>query len=227
MPIGRERERHRRVVARSWRSKREKSMLRRSSRGGVPVFSRPQRKPNDFSDSARSCDGGSPARPAGRCSRPDVNQAVEERAGGHDQRAAANDPPSSSSRPATRPPSSARILPALPRIQSNARLAPERGRHPRAVAPLVGLRARRPHRRTAAAVEQLELDAGRVDRAAHQSAERVDLADQMTLRRAADRRIARHVRDGVRPTACRCRRCSPGAPPPTPPRRRRARRRSR
>ena len=38
---------------------------------------------------------------------------------------------------------------------------------------------------------------GRVDRAAHQPAERVDLANEMALRRAADRRIARHVRDGV------------------------------
>ena len=43
---------------------------RRASRGGVPVFSRPHAKPNDFSESARSREGGSPARPAGRCSRP-------------------------------------------------------------------------------------------------------------------------------------------------------------
>ena len=70
--------------------------------------------------------------------------------------------------------------------------------HPLAVRPLVRLRARRPHRRTPAAIEQLELNAGRVDRAAHQPAERIDLANQMTLRGAADRRIARHVRDGVR-----------------------------
>ena len=47
-----------------------KSMLSRSSRGGVPVFSRPHSKPNDFSDSASSRDGGSPTRPAGRCSGP-------------------------------------------------------------------------------------------------------------------------------------------------------------
>ena len=47
-----------------------KSIDRRASRGGVPVFSRPHSKPKPFSDSARSLDGGSPARPAGRCSRP-------------------------------------------------------------------------------------------------------------------------------------------------------------
>ena len=63
---------------------------------------------------------------------------------------------------------------------------------------LVRLRARRPDRRPAAAIEQLELNAGGVDRAAHQAAERVDLANEMALRRAADRGIARHVRDGVR-----------------------------
>ena len=49
---------------------REKSMLRRSSRGGVPVLSRPISKPQPRSDSASACVGGSPARPAGRCSSP-------------------------------------------------------------------------------------------------------------------------------------------------------------
>ena len=47
-----------------------KSIERRASRGGVPVFSRPHANPNAFSDSARSRDGGSPTRPAGRWSRP-------------------------------------------------------------------------------------------------------------------------------------------------------------
>ena len=65
--------------------KAEKSMLLRWSLGGVPVFSRPHSKPNDFRDSASSHDGGSPARPAGRCSRPDMDQAVQECAGGDDK----------------------------------------------------------------------------------------------------------------------------------------------
>ena len=77
----------------------------------------------------------------------------------------------------------------------DVRFGAERLLHPLAVAPLVGLRPRRPHRGTAAAVEQLELDARRVDRRPHQAAERIDLADQVSLRRAADRGIARHVRD--------------------------------
>ena len=66
-----------------------------------------------------------------------------------------------------------------------------------AVAFLVGLRARRPYSRAPAPVEHLELNAGRIDRARHQPAERVNLGDEMSLCRAADRRIARHVRNRV------------------------------
>src|SRR6478609_8152346 len=46
-------------------SKRDQSMLRPSRRGGVPVLSLHPRKPSSLSDSPRSCDGGSPLRPAG------------------------------------------------------------------------------------------------------------------------------------------------------------------
>ena len=60
-------------------------MAARSSRGGVPVFSRPHAKPNAFSDSAsaRRRLVGAPGR---TLLRPDVNQAVQKRAGGDDQR---------------------------------------------------------------------------------------------------------------------------------------------
>ncbi len=63
-------------------------MLSRSSRGGVPVFSRPHSKPNDLSDSASSRDGGSPARPGRPLLVADVDQAVQERAGRYDKRTA-------------------------------------------------------------------------------------------------------------------------------------------
>ena len=75
--------------------------------------------------------------------------------------------------------------------------ASERALHPLAVAALVRLRARRPHRRTSAPVEHLELNAGRIDGAAHQSAERVYLSDQMTFSGSADGRIAGHQRRRV------------------------------
>ena len=126
----------------------------------------------------------------------DVDQAVQKRAGRDDERRARV-------RVAVldREPGDAAVLdenPAGPADQPlDVRLGLERRADPRAVDLLVRLRARRPDRRPAAAIEQLELNAGRVDRAAHQAAERVDLADEMALRRAADRRIARHVRDRV------------------------------
>ena len=41
-----------------------------------------------------------------------------------------------------------------------------------------------------------ELNAGRVDSEPHQTAKRVDLADQVSFGRPADRRIARHVGNG-------------------------------
>ena len=51
------------------------------------------------------------------------------------------------------------------------------------------------HGRPLAAVEDAELDAGRVGGAAHHAIERVDLAHQMALAEAADRRIAGHFAD--------------------------------
>ena len=59
----------------------------------------------------------------------------------------------------------------------------------------VGLGARAAHRRPLAAVEHAELDAGAVDRPAHEAVERVDLAHQMPLAEPADRRVARHLAD--------------------------------
>ena len=53
------------------------------------------------------------------------------------------------------------------------------------------------HRRAFAAVEQAELNAGGVDRLAHHAAEGVDLADDLPLGHAADRRVAAHLGDGV------------------------------
>jgi hypothetical protein len=69
--------------------------------------------------------------------------------------------------------------------------------NPCGVAPLVGLCARRPHRRAPAAVQQFELNARRVDGEAHQAPERVNLTDEMPFCGAANRGIAGHLRDGV------------------------------
>ena len=65
--------------------------------------------------------------------------------------------------------------------------------HHLAVFAAVDLRAQGMHGRALALVQHAALQKGRVRRAPHLAAERVDLAHQMALRRAADRRVARAV----------------------------------
>ena len=61
----------------------------------------------------------------------------------------------------------------------------------------IGLRARRTDGRALARIERAELDAGTVDRACHRTAERIDLADEVPLADAADRRVAAHLPQGL------------------------------
>jgi hypothetical protein len=69
--------------------------------------------------------------------------------------------------------------------------------HRRAVAGAVALRAGRAHGRTARGVQRLELDRRAIRDGAHGAAERVDLANEVSLRGAADGGIARHLPDRV------------------------------
>ena len=62
---------------------------------------------------------------------------------------------------------------------------------------LIHLRARRPNRRTAAGIQQPELDPDGVRHFAHHPAQRVDLAHQVPFGDAADGGIAGHLRDQV------------------------------
>ena len=116
---------------------------------------------------------------------------------------------------------------AAPTIHAMPGSRVQRRAHPLPVRLLVGLRPRRPDRRPAAPVEHLELDPGRVDRQAHQAAERVDLADEVALGRPANRRIAGHVRHGFPRQRAEPHAAAQAAPPPTPPRSRRVRHRRR
>src|SRR5213592_4155977 len=103
--------------------------------------------------------------------RPDVYQAVEKRAGRDDERAAAVCVPvfhSQTDHAAAHDQHASGFADQPLDIW----LGIERPLHPCAVDLLVRLRARRPHRRTAAAIEQFELNARRIDRTAHQPAER-------------------------------------------------------
>ena len=69
--------------------------------------------------------------------------------------------------------------------------------HVRRIFAAVYLSTQRMYRRALSAVEHTALQGTGVRRATHLAAEGVDLTHQMTLRRAADRRIARAVADRV------------------------------
>ena len=62
---------------------------------------------------------------------------------------------------------------------------------------LIALGARRPDGGAARSIEQAELDADRVGDFAHDAAERIYFADQMSLGDAAHGGVARHLRDQV------------------------------
>ena len=72
----------------------------------------------------------------------------------------------------------------------------------------IRLRAGAAHRRALAAVQDAELDAGPIDGAAHEAVQRVDLADQVPLGQAADRRVAGHGADRVAPMGQEQRPCA-------------------
>ena len=63
----------------------------------------------------------------------------------------------------------------------------------------IGLRARPAHGRSLAPVEKPELDSGAIGDPAHDPVERIDLAHEMAFAEAADRRVAGHGADRVRP----------------------------
>ncbi len=70
------------------------------------------------------------------------------------------------------------------------------GLHSLAVELAVGLGARALDGGALGAVEQPELNAGGVGHAPHQAIQGVDLADEVALAEAADRRVAGHFADG-------------------------------
>ena len=86
----------------------------------------------------------------------------------------------------------------------------------------VGLRPRAMHGRAFATIEQAKLDARRVDRLAHDAAERIHLANDLPLGNTPDGRIATHLSHGVEiggqqtaagtESRCRQRRFGPGVP---------------
>ena len=175
-------------------SRAAQSIVVPSSRGGVPVFKRPSANPARSSVRDRPSAGASPARPAGICRSPiwisprkkvPVVSTID---------AAAKARPSPSMTPAARP-SQTEMSSTSPSMTVRFGVWRDRLLHGGRVKLPVGLRARAAHGRSFAAVEQPKLNAGGVSDAAHKAIERIDLAHQMTLAEAADRRIAGHGAD--------------------------------
>ena len=82
-------------------------------------------------------------------------------------------------------------------LDAQVRLQLERVLHHGLILPPVGLRAQRVHGRPFAAVEHPVLDAGLIGCTRHLAAERIELAHEVALARAADGGVAGHIADGV------------------------------
>ena len=102
--------------------------------------------------------------------------------------------PSASSTPVTAPASDRRRA-ASPSTTARFGVSGDQVLHRAPIELPVGLGAGALDSRTLAAVEDAKLDAGLVGGARHHAIERVDLAHQMSLAKAADRRVARHFAD--------------------------------
>ncbi len=166
-----------------------------SSRGGVPVFSRPSAKPNRSSVSGQADRRRLPDPAGRRLPFADMDQPAQKCAGGQHHgagRELAAVRESEPGGPAARHDQVVGL--ALDHRQIGG--GGDRLLHGGGIELAVGLGARSAHRRTLAAVEHPELDAAAVGDPAHQAVERVDLADQMALAEPADGRIARHRADG-------------------------------
>ncbi len=197
-----------------------------SSRGGVPVLSRPSAKPSRSSVSDRPTAGASPTRPAGVWLLADMDQAAQEGAGGQ-HRGAAGELAAVGQADARHRALADHEIVDLALDHGEIRGLADRPLHRLGVKLAVGLRARPAHRRSLAAIEHAELDAGLVGDAAHQAVERIDLAHQMALAEPADRRVARHRADGREPVRDQRGVARPCGRPRPRPRSRRVRRRSR
>ena len=172
----------------------DQSMVVPSSRGGVPVLSRPSAKPARSSVRESPTAGASPTRPAGICRspiwiRPRKNvPVVSTTAPARTMR------PSASRTPVTRASTTRSSTSASITVKfAVCRIA---CLHRRRIELAVGLGARTAHCRSLAAIEHAKLDAAGIGDAAHQAVERVDLADQMAFAEPADGGIAGHGADG-------------------------------
>ena len=174
------------------------SIVAPSRRGGVPVLSRPSANPALSRLCASETDGGSPKRPAGvrwspRWITPRRKVPVVSTTARAGDRAAVSELDARDGAGVGRDPGGFAFDDGQVRRFADERL------HGAPVELAVGLGARPLDGGALAAIEDAELDAGRVGGARHDPVQRVDLAHQMALAEAADRRIAGHLADRCEP----------------------------
>src|SRR5208283_2482158 len=134
--------------------------------------------------------------PGGIILQPDMDEALQKRAGCENDGAAFEDLANLRLDAAHRPVLDDQALDAcLTHLQIGGSL--EHALAARAIGGLVCLRATRTDGGSLARVEEAELDSSLVGRQAHLAAERVDLADQVSLADTADRGIAGHLADMI------------------------------
>ena len=178
----------------SWISRRSQSMVVPSSRGGVPVLSRPSAKPAASRLWASETEGGSPKRPAGvrwspRWIIPRRKVPVVRTIAAAGDRAAVSELDSRDGAGVGSDPGGFAFDDGQVRGLADERL------HGAPIELSVGLGARALDGWAFAAIEDAELNARRIGGARHDAIERIDLAHQMALAQAADRRIAGHLAD--------------------------------
>ena len=199
-------------------------------RGGVPVLNRSTTRPSALELLGEMRRGGLARAAAGDLRLgADVNAAAQERAGRDDDARRAEAPAFErlDARARVCAASSMRSRATVPWIVLQRRVLFEQRAHGAAVQTAIALRARRPDRGSLAAVEHAELQRREIGRAAHDAAECVDFAHDRAFGDAADRRIARHLADGLERARDERDARAARAPRRRPPRCRRARRRRR
>ncbi len=127
----------------------------------------------------------------------DMDEAAQEGPGGEDHAARRDRPTLGGDDPGYPPGLVDHEILGTPCPERKVRLLRQQCLHRLAIELAIRLGARPADGGAFAAVENTKLDAGAIDGMAHHPIERVDLAHQMALGQATDRRVARHLADGL------------------------------
>ena len=124
-----------------------------------------------------------------------MDQSAQKRAGGHDHGPGC-EPSAIRQNHALDPAGGDDQIVRLALDDGQVRRFTQRRLHRRRIELAISLGARPADGRTLAAIEKAKLDAGLIGDTAHETVQRVDLADQVALAKPADGRVAGHRPDG-------------------------------